>query len=221
MLEMMVKFRYKSKGWKATIKAFGGWIGGIILWILTAMGIVVVMLLFLYISILIGSSISNPTLNSNEIMGLMNGTDTTESYPICNQKWNANLTVIDLAALSLMVYDVGAMEKQWNVTFQDEVCLYFDGAVPDVHTEEECSWNVVYRHTADPLFVHLRRDLEHRHGDDPVFVVWSDGLCLFVVEAHFEEMSRFSASFSLPQEVDVLTKDFEKICENAKSYGKL
>ena len=176
MLEMMVTFNYKAKGWKEAIKTFCGWIGSVAVWILMIMALHIVVVAVLYISILFGSSLSNRSNSLYSLYAVGNATNlwndlNPESYPICNQKWNANLSVIDMAALSLMVYDVGEMERKFNATFQDEVCLYFDGMVPDAHSEQECSWNVVYRHTDNPLFVHLRRDLEHRHDDDPVFVV--------------------------------------------------
>ena len=173
MLEMAVKFEYASKGWRGTLRAVCEWFGQIVLWTFAVLGVVAAVLVMLYLSILLSAASSSSSVDST-LSAVYN--DTATSYPLCNAEWSGNLSVIDLAALSLMAYDVGDAEREWNATFEDAVCLYFDGTVPDAHSEEACSWNVVYRHTADPLFVHLRRDLEHRHDDDPVFVV-----CLFFV----------------------------------------
>eukprot|EP01083_Nonionella_stella_P003498 10049_1 len=78
----------------------------------------------------------------------------SESFPLCDLKWNANLSLIDLTSLTHIAYDIGDKESVYNTSIQSEICVYFDAKLT-----VNCSWKVVYYTVDEPMFMHLRNDV--------------------------------------------------------------
>ena len=87
-----------------------------------------------------------------------------DSWPICEEKWNGNLSSFDLTVMAEMVYALG-QDDLTMLSHQEMMCLYFDTMdIAELRnessnlTESDCAWQVVYNATHFPYFMHLRND---------------------------------------------------------------
>lgn len=87
-------------------------------------------------------------------------------WPICEQEWNGNLSMMDINVLTEMVYALG-QDDVTTLTQQEMLCLYFDtanitelrdGAGKGGGDTSDCSWQLVKNATDFPYYMHLRND---------------------------------------------------------------
>lgn len=87
-----------------------------------------------------------------------------DSWPICEDEWNGNLSTFDLTVMTEMVYALGSDDVQLSP--QEMSCLYFDTMdIAELRyndsttlSEDDCSWQIVHNATDYPYFMHLRND---------------------------------------------------------------
>ena len=86
-----------------------------------------------------------------------------DSWPICEEQWNGNLSTFDLTVMAENVYALG-QDELTQLNQQEMSCLYFDNMdIGDLKyndsstlSVDDCSWQLVYNSTYYPYFMHLR-----------------------------------------------------------------
>eukprot|EP01083_Nonionella_stella_P219963 787446_1 len=113
-----------------------------------------------YVTLQLHEEVVLPSASAS-INSTHSGLDVTENhYPICQTKWNANLSVFDLASLAHMAYEVEDDPDLQIMSMQELMCLYFDRIPPhDLNTTSDCSWQIMYISRASPAFIHMRHAL--------------------------------------------------------------
>ena len=157
--ENIVKYDYKKAGWFKTLTK------GLKFFYNACIGIACFFCCFLGFMALLYVSIGFNEVMDGSIWTEYdsNQTVTTKApasnlhYPICDLKWNANLSVVDLSVLAKITYEVGEPEIEHNITLEQEICVYFDRKFPG-GKNGDCSWKLIHVTESEPVFFHIRHD---------------------------------------------------------------